>query len=333
MKKHSGKSPGCLVRILGTLLAAIIAVLVGGKMYTDAIVRGAEAKYPPADFVTVEEVRLHYLAAGSGRPVVIIPGGSGKVQDFSLSPLFELSVAEYYVIIFDRPGLGYSEKPPGAEATPAVQARLIHQAIEKLGIQKPVLVGQSWGGVIALAYAQAYADDVSGIVLLGAAPYPRERGTDFFDAVARLPGIGDLVLHTLYVPIGRHWVAPAILEQDRAYFAPLDAVPEGFYDATIELGLRPSHLKAAAEETRVIPASLAGLVAGLGDVDVPVMIVAGDQDTHAVEQAPRLQGDLPTAEVVVVAGANHYLWFGEPEAVLDAIRRLWVWVDRRGESG
>lgn len=291
------------------------------------IVRRAEAKYPPAKFVTVENVSLHYLAAGSGQPVVFISGGSGKVQDFSLSPLHELVVDEYNIVIFDRPGLGYSEKPSNEELTPAVQARLIHGAIEQLGYEKPVIVGQSWGGVIALAYAQAYADDLSGIVLLGSSPYPRERKTDYFNVIAQTPILGDLILHTLYVPIGRHWVAPAMMDQNKDSFAPLDAVPQGFYDATIELGLRPSHLKAAAEETRVIPASLAALIDDLETVSVPVMIVAGDQDEHAFEQAARLQQDLPATKLVVVAGADHYLWFSSPEIVVESIQQLWAWVD------
>jgi pimeloyl-ACP methyl ester carboxylesterase len=332
MKKKKRDSFGCLVRFFGILLVAIIVMLISSKLYTDAIVQSAEAKYPPSKFVTVDDVRLHYLEAGSGQPVVFISGGSGKVQDFSLSPLFELATEEYRVIIIDRPGLGYSEKPSDEEATPPVQARLIHKAIEKLGYEKPIVVGQSWGGVIALAYAQAYSNDLSGIVLLGSSPYPRERQTDFFDVIAQMPVIGTLTLHTLYVPIGRHWVAPAIMEQNKTYFAPLESVPESFYDATIELNLRPSHLKAAAEETRVIPASLAALVEGLDKVKVPVMILDGDQDTHAIEQASRLKQDLPASRMVVVEGANHYLWFSNPEMVMETIRELWIWAEEIGVS-
>ena len=92
-------------------------------------------------------------------------------------------------------------------------------------------------------------------------------------------------------------------------------------------------MKASAEETRVIPASLAALVEGLDKVNVPVMIVAGEQDTHASEQASRLQQDLPAAKVVVVEGANHYLWFGNPEVVMESIRELWIWGEEFGSSG
>jgi len=313
-------------KFLGLFFAVLTVILVGGKIYTDVIVQSAESKYPPAKFVTVENVRLHYLEAGSGLPVVIIPGGSGKVQDFSLSPLYQLIIDEYQVIIFDRPGLGYSEKPLEV-TTPEVQARLIHSAIDELGYEKPLLLGQSWGGVIALAYAQAYPTDLSGMILLGTSPYPRERKSDIFNVIARTPVIGDLIVYTLYVPIARHWVAPAMLEQNKDYFSPLNTVPEGYYDATMEVGLRPSHLKTAAEETRIIPASLAALVENLDKVDVPVMIVAGDQDTHAMEQSIHLQEDLPASKVKAVEETNHYLWFSQPNGVVETIHELWIWSD------
>lgn len=313
-------------KVLLSLFIILVIILLGGKIYTDTIVHRAEAKYPPSEFVIVDNLRLHYLEEGSGQPVIFIPGGSGKVQDFSLSPLYDMAVDEYQVIIFDRPGLGYSEKPPNEETSPTVQARLIHGAVEKLGYEKPVVVGQSWGGVIALAYAQEFSAEISGIVLLGSSPYPRERHTNFFNVIAQTPVLGDLIVHTLFVPIGRHWLAPAMMEQNKDAFAPLPEVPASYYDATLELGLRPSHLKAAAEETQVIPASLAELVKDLEQVSVPVMILAGDLDKHAYEQASRLAQDLPLSKTMIVDGANHYLWFSNPEAVMETIRALLEWI-------
>lgn len=314
-------------KFIWILLIILTIIFVSGKVYTDIIVQRAEEKYPPSNFVTVENIRLHYEEAGAGQPVVFITGGSGKVQDFSLSPLYQMAVDKYRVIIIDRPGLGYSEKPPDDELTPGVQARLIHAALNELDVEKPVIVGQSWGGVVALAYAQDYSSELSGIILLGSSPYPRERQTDFFNVIARTPIIGDFIVQTIYVPIGRHWIAPAIIEQNKDNFAPLETVPEAFYDSTIELGLRPSHVIASAEETLTIPASLAALVDDLDKVNVPVIIVAGDQDSHAVEQAPRLEQDLPMSRVVIVEGANHYLWFSNAEIVMETTQQLWEWAN------
>jgi pimeloyl-ACP methyl ester carboxylesterase len=150
---------------------------------------------------------LHYVSEGSGRPVVFIAGRNGKVQDFTLSPLFDPVTENYHAIFIDRPGPGYGERPEDEVATFAVQARLIHGALMQLGVEKPVLVGQSRGGGIALKYALDYPDDVAGIVLLGSSPYPSQDSADpIFDtieAIVTMPVLGDFVLHTIYVPIAR----------------------------------------------------------------------------------------------------------------------------------
>src|SRR6185436_5467145 len=97
--------------------------------------------------VVVDGVALNYVSAGSGRPVVLIHGNPGSHQDYTLS-VFEKLSQSYYVVAFDRPGHGYSERHDSMETTVEVQARIICDALRKLSIDKPVLVGHSWGGSV-----------------------------------------------------------------------------------------------------------------------------------------------------------------------------------------
>lgn len=315
----------CAIRLVRTVLIGLVLLFVALKLYSNTLIRRAEAKYPPAEFVTVEDVRLHYVDKGSGRPMVFIPGGSGKVQDFTLSPVFEPATANHRTLVFDRPGLGYSQKPANEAATPAVQARLLHAAFQKLKVDRPVLVGQSWGGVIALAYAQTYPDDLAGIVLLGSSPYPREgppESEPIYYRVLSVPVLSDLLLETVYAPVGRHLVAPLLLEESVDSFAPLKSIPPHFYDATLQLAVRPSVIENSVAEASIIPPTLANISQRLERVDVPVMIIAGGLDDHAMEAVPRLKQDLPQVQVIIVEDADHYLWFAYPEVVLDAIRQI-----------
>jgi pimeloyl-ACP methyl ester carboxylesterase len=326
---------------LWIILAELAVILVGSKLYTDTFVRQAEARYSPFEFVTVEGLRLHYVSQGSGKPVVIIHGGSGNVRDFTVSPMFDQVAQEYRAIAVDRPGLGYSDLPPKAEyiedGMPVVQARIIHDAMQELGVEKPVLIGQSWGGAVALAYALEYPDDLSGIVLLGSSPYPSEPSPagvlDVIDGIVRTPVIGDLVVHTVYVPIGHLIVAPMFVRQavEEGVYAPFGTIPPGLYDEAVAMQLRPSHIKASAGENDSFALSFETKFEELSqrydEIGVPVVIMVGKLDTHALEQAPRLDEDIPNSSVIVVPDTGHYIWFAHPEEIMDAIRKVWELAD------
>jgi pimeloyl-ACP methyl ester carboxylesterase len=99
-------------------------------------------------------VALNYVSGGSGRPVVLIHGNPGSHHDYTFA-VFETLIQSYYVVAFDRPGHGYSERHDSVHTTVEVQARIIHDALQLLAIEKPVLVGHSWGGSLVLAAAVA----------------------------------------------------------------------------------------------------------------------------------------------------------------------------------
>lgn len=326
MESAGRRRTGVYIVLMVLVFAAL--GLLALRLYTAVLVHRAERDFPPAGFVSVGETQLHYVSAGEGRPVVFIPGGGGTVFEFTRSPLYDPAVAVYHATFIDRPGLGYSQRPPGEDMTPTAQARLIHEAMVSLGVERPVLVGQSWGGVIALAYALDYPQDVAGVVLLGTAPYPRDRGPEpFYARLVRAPVLGQVVLNTVYVPVGRHIVAPLILRDAASYFAPLPEVPDAFRQIVLGPELRPSHALSDASESVIIPASLPDLSRRLVGVEVPVIVVAGSLDDHAVDQSARLEQALVYSDVQIVDGAGHYLWFSTPDAVLSAIQDAWDWAD------
>ena len=185
-----------IVSSLGTLVLA----WTGLKLCTDARVRRAQAQYPPVGvFVDVDSVRLHCVSEGTGKPVVMIHGDGGSTSDWTLS-IFDRVAEAYQAIAFDCPGLGYSGRPPDG-GSPFIQAHPIHEGLERLGVERPVLVGHSRGGNVALAYALAYPDDTAGVVTLAAAPYGGEIA--LHNRVLTVPILGPLLAHAVYVPFGR----------------------------------------------------------------------------------------------------------------------------------
>ncbi|MAN60417.1 MAG: alpha/beta hydrolase, partial [Parvibaculum sp.] len=126
--------------------------------------------------VSVDGVDLHYvdvgpddLAGETKAPIVLIHGASGNLRDFEASILPELAKT-HRVLAFDRPGHGWSARPDIADAhDPARQAALIHAALKKLGVKRPVMLGHSWGGAVATAYATRFGPDMSGLLVLAGA--------------------------------------------------------------------------------------------------------------------------------------------------------------------
>src|SRR5690606_13428524 len=135
--------------------------------------RRAERENPPKGrFVEVGGVRLHYLERGQGQPLVLLHGNGSLIPEFEISGLIDRAARHYRVIAFDRPGFGYSERPRGRRWTPEAQAELLRQALVQLGIGQPIVLGHSWGCLVALALALLQPTAVRALVLLGGYYFP-----------------------------------------------------------------------------------------------------------------------------------------------------------------
>ncbi len=127
---------------------------------------------PQSRFTNVNGVRLHYLVAGKGEPVVLLHGYAETSHMWL--PLMAKLAATHTVIAPDLRGAGQSSTPAGSY-TKAEMARDIHELVHKLGYQNVRIVGHDIGLMVAYAYAAQYPAEVDRIVLMD----------------AFLPGVGD----------------------------------------------------------------------------------------------------------------------------------------------
>ena len=301
----------------GLIGLVVLASTLGGlKLITDRIVRRAEKRYPPmGDFVTFDGVRLHYVSRGSGRPVVLIHGDGGSVCDWTMS-IFDRLAEDYRVIAFDRPGLGYSERPEDG-GSPFVQADVIHRALEILDVEQPILVGHSRGGNVALAYGLVYPGDVVGLVTLAPAPY----GVPVPPLIRSLsiPLVGPLLAHTVYVPFGRNGVEAGL----ETAFAPEGPPPPDYLDVYAAYELRPRQLLAHAHDHVRGRESADAMAERYAALRVPLVVVHGTADRNVpVEQARRLHHAAPRSRLIEIEGAGHEVMFLHPEVVLDALEQV-----------
>ena len=287
------------------------------------VVSRGESKHYRKHTVHVDGLSLNYIRAGRGRPVVLIHGNPGSHEDYTLAVVGKLSQS-YQVFAFDRPGHGYSERLDSVETTVEVQARIIREAVRKLSIEKPVLVGHSWGGSLVLAAAVTYASDFSGIVLLAPAAYPTV-SIEWWSLLPHVPVLGKFFVKTLTPFVGRALVKESLKEA----YHPQD-VHDDYADRSAEMWTKPDQIRACAYDERTLRASLKSISQHYSSIKIPVAIVTGSDDRilEPAKHAYPLQKAIKNSKLVVLPDTGHQLPQTRPEAVLFAINEVWREVER-----
>lgn len=118
--------------------------------------------------VLVRGIATNVLDVGSGSPVLLLHGSGPGVSAYANWRLTMPALAdEHRVIAFDQPGFGFTERPPGTEYTVEGWTDHVLGVLDALGLDRVDLVGNSFGGAIALRFAAAHPDRVRRLVLMG----------------------------------------------------------------------------------------------------------------------------------------------------------------------
>lgn len=279
----------------------------------------AEAAFPPeGDILSVGEQKVHAVVLGSGPDLVLIHGASGNTRDFTFE-FAQRMAGKYRVIVFDRPGFGWSSPLPPDQGTIVDQARLLQAAAAKLGADKPIVLGHSYGGAVALAWATSMPGSLSALVPVSAASHvwPGESSLFYRVTASKLGGAIVVPAITAFAPEERVQKAIASI------FEPQSA-PPGYDDYVgAGLSLRRQTLRINAQERVELKPQIAAMMPKYASVDVPTEIVHGDADTTvwlSVHAQP-LSRDIPGAKLTTLPGVGHMPHHADPAAVEAAIDR------------
>lgn len=304
-----------LLLVIAVPLLAVPALLF---LFTWRTARRIEAAMPPTGtFVDVPGARLHVVERGEGPAVLLVHGLSGQLGNFDYGMIAPLA-RDHRVIAVDRPGAGYSTRAPGAPADLRAQADTLAALIDRLGLEKPLVVGHSLGGAIALALAAYHPGRVGGLALIAPLTHPPEEVSPVFRAMTvRSALLRRLIAWTLVIPMS----IPQREQVMGIVFGP-DAVPADFPTRGGGLlALRPRHFIGASEDLLGVAPSLPPLLAQYGALRVPVSILFGRED-RILDY--RLNGEafvarMPDARLTLVNG-GHMLPVTAVEASVDFVR-------------
>ena len=182
----------------GSAIARGTAALGAAAAANHLLGARAERRHTPAGrLLTIGGIQVHAIEKGSGTPIVLLHGNGAVAEDFRISGLFDRLARQHRVIAFDRPGAGYTERPRDRDWTAEAQAELLAAAADALDVQNPILVGHSFGTLVAIAWALARPEAVAALGLLGGYYFPTRRPDALLQKAVNLPGLGPLVASTL----------------------------------------------------------------------------------------------------------------------------------------
>jgi pimeloyl-ACP methyl ester carboxylesterase len=282
------------------------------------LTNGAGAMGMAQRWVDVGGLRLHYVEAGTG-PLVVLLHGFPEFWYAWRHQLPALADAGYRVVAPDLPGYNTSDKPPRVrDYRPSVLAQEVADLILALGVGSAAVAGHDWGGALAWLLAMQHPELVERLVVLNA-PHPlrflkglrspRQLRRSWYILAFQLPWLPERLLavrdfRALRRALGRQPNRPgAFTAQD--------------IDRYVAAAAQPGALCAAINYYRAaVRANLVAQVQTLRRVDIPTLVIWGDQDRYlGRELAEPDRAWVPDVRVERIAEASHWVQADAPERV------------------
>jgi len=245
-------------------------------------------------FVDIQNINVHYEVSGEGQDVVLLHGWGTSMETFET--VHNMLDDNFRVFSIDFPGFGESQEPPEAWSVDDY-AQFLAGFIEKLGIEKPILIGHSFGCRVITRYA--YDHDVHKIIFTGGAGIKPKRKLDYYIKVYTYKFVKKL----LDLPIINRYKEDILTKWK-------GKVGSSDYKQASAV-MQQTLSKVVNEDLREY----------MPHIDVPTLLVWGENDTATPLEDGKLMEELfPDAGLVTFEKAGHY-------AFLEQNKRFLVIVD------
>lgn len=237
--------------------------------------------------INIRNININYIQYGSGSDVVLLHGWGQNIA--MMKPIGDRLQKNHRITILDFPGFGESEEPKTA-LTVYDYCEILEELLKKLKVKKPVIMGHSFGGRIAIIYASR--NEVEKVVLFGSPCIRKEVKPSLklrmLKSLKKIPGINKL---------------------------------EGF--AKNHMGSRD--YKNASEIMKKILVNVVNedLSECAKKINAPTLLIWGDRDTEApVEDAKELEKIIPDAGLIVLPNSTHYAYLENLPQVINILNNF-----------
>ena len=237
-------------------------------------------------------IELYFERTGKGEPIVF---SGAWLDDLSI---WEAQVKHFSkkhsVVTYDQRGHGKSDKAKTGQGNYSVQALAndLNALIQKLNVKKPVVVGFSWGGMVALRFAIEHPSEVSKLVLVGTcARMKPPTAAKFLKVIGRL-----IPKKTFYRMLGRY-----------RFYKPSEQVANAWLERALKVD------KAVAFESWSEWAENCDLRDQVSKIQVPTLIIVGEKDELFLETCRYLNENIKGSQLKIVLGSGHTVSVEKPQ--------------------
>ena len=319
-----------LCSILATLVAAILATFTPHSI--SSMQRNQESK-PSESRIKVDSASLYVRVIGKGQPVIVLHGGPDFDHSYLLPDLDKLKDA-FRLIYYDQRGRGKSaENVRPEDVTLRSDLDDLERVRQHFRLNSVILLGHSWGTVLALEYALRYPARVSHLILMNPAPASAADLAAFRKTY--LEKIGPAMDRQREIVASAAYQAgdpEAVIARYRIHFKPSLARADDYERlmATMQAAFKRQGsegiVKARAVEDRLMRDTweIPGydLVPKLRSVGIPTLVIAGDRDFFPIPVAAHIAKALPHGKLVTMKNCGHFAYLECPGEVRNATRRF-----------
>jgi pimeloyl-ACP methyl ester carboxylesterase len=301
--------------VLALLIIGIFAVIVTLLFgYKDMPLEHLKAKYAksPSAFITVDGMDVHYREEGvteATTPIVLIHGTGSSLHTFN-DWVSKLKV-NYRIIRIDIPGHGLTGPFPNRDYSIEAYVKFIKHFLNKKGIDKCIIGGNSLGGHIAWQFTATHPDRVKKLILIDAAGYPNEsKSTPLAFQIAKIPLIKSMFTFITPKAVARKSIENVYADKSKV----TNDLAMRYFELTLRAGNRQAFVDRLSVENNPASYHL------ISNISQPTLILWGAQDLLIpTENAKLFQKDIPNNTLIILKNTGHVPMEENPSESLEAV--------------